>query len=361
MTPIQPVGLWHYLSLKKNLLPQNLVHFHYLSWEDALWDLKKFFSYSDGSLVLVPDFFCLDVVENMISHGFQVVTYPVDRNFQTDPILFSSLLKEYQPDVAVIFHAVGITNALFQHKKKWLSSLPENTLLLEDSVHRVVNPEDISIVSQRHVVIDSMRKVIPLPGSNLFGSQAIATLRPSSTLETIPYQIIVLGWWLLFQFCLLIVTAVPSKQLQQWWNHLAEGAMLRGYDVIGDSLVAAPGNLLISWLSSHIDHERIALIKTQQVQIYKQKIKSIWSSSYIFPIAINERDFGKLRGYPIGLELTTATQILERLRAAGLLVRFELDTFGWSTKQKVIYLPLGPHLTQNQIEIVANTLITAIL
>ncbi len=359
MTPIQPVGWWHYLRWQATTVPENLQHFSYLSWEDALWDLLEYFSYPKPSTILVPEFFCADVVENMETHGLQHKTYPLDKNLQADPKVFKKLLQEYQPQVVVILHAVGITNQLFAQKDVWLSALPKDTLLIEDSVHRVVNPAEISLISPRHIVLDSLRKVAPIPGTNLFGGEVLKELKPTDSWKTIPYQSAVLAWWMIFQCCLMLAL-LPNNRWKKIWNALAEKSMLRGYDWIGDNFSAASGNTVFQWLSLRLDHEKISRTKKTQVELYETLLNPLWKSPALFKLTFPESDFGNLRGYPVGLELQNAQQILTKMRSKSLLVRFELNDFGWTQKQKIVYLPLGPHVSESQIiqicEILENSL-----
>lgn len=358
MTPIQPTGWQHYLKWQANDIPQHLNHYFYMSWEDALWDLLLHFQIPPKSTISVPAFFCGDVVENMNAHGLQVRYYPVDRNFHTDPELFARVLKSDQPNIVVILHAVGMTNQLFTHSNKWLTALSPDTLLVEDSVHRVVNPQNIQLLTPRHVVMDSLRKVAPLPGCNLF-THTSQVMAQTSIMKTITYQLQLIGWWLVFQWCLQLST-ISFSWWQAFWNRAAEHAMLRGYDVIGDSQLAGSGWWMFKQLSRHLDYDKIQRAKQTQVARYQKLLAPVWSSDKLFEITFSDEDASLLRGYPVGLTIKTANQVLKKLRENGLLVRFELNDSQWATRQKVIYLPLGPHLSLDQIEEVARLLILVI-
>ncbi|MCC6711228.1 MAG: hypothetical protein IT416_02645 [Candidatus Pacebacteria bacterium] len=356
MFPIQPVGWQHYLAFKSIKNKKNLVHYFYLSWEDALWDLIKYSSYKEGAIVLIPDFYCVDVVKNIEEHGLKCVVYPVDRNFQTSTTIFYQFLKRYQPKIVIIFHAVGITNQLIDQFKDWQSVLPKDCLLIEDSVHRLVEPNKLEFLTDRQVVIDSLRKVVPIQGSNLYGTSFLKNLKQTKNFSTFSYRFKVVYWWIILQTCLSLAGVLPIKNWQIFWNLLAERAMLVGYDVIGDSKLSGHGFIFFELLSKYINFELIAKTKVEQVNKYEVLLKSLWQSPRVFKIKIDYSDYGKLRALPIGLELETATKILNQLRANGLLVRFELDNFGWTKKQKVIYLPLGPHVTDKDIVFISKTL-----
>lgn len=359
IVPLQPTG-WHfYLNGKAVRLPSTVRDFFYASWEDALWDLLKQLRIPQGSTVLVPSFFCGDVVTNMADHGLTTEFYPVDQNFQTKPSLFATYLKKARPQVVVILHAVGITNRLLIQHQQWMSHLPSDTLLIEDSVHRVVEPDKLFFLTQRHVVMDSLRKVVPLPGSNLFTHPSLK-LTPPPFHQALKYQVRVLGWWLVFQL-FLHLSLLPFRSWQLFWNQQAEKAMLRGYDVIGDSPEAARGWRGGKWVARRLNIASIHRSKKQQVLLYLQLLESIWQSTKVFQIHFPVSDYHQLRGFPLGLHLSTANQVLARLRSQGVLVRFELNDSPWSQEQKVVYLPLGPHLKDSHIHEVAKAVHNAIV
>lgn len=352
MIPIQPTKLHCYLTNSAQPIPSEMSHYFYQSWEDALWDLLIHFAFPKGSVVLVPSFFCGDVIDNMAAHGLQAVFYEVDRNFQTSPKVFREALLQHTPDIVVILHAVGITNRLFSLSKEWRDALPDHALLIEDSVHRVVNPATLHFLTNRHVVMDSLRKVLPLAGSNLFAPKTLQMkMTPGS--YTLPYQIAVVGWWFIFQLCLLCSTTGP-RLWRTLWNRLAETTMLRGYDVIGDSYQSGKGWQLFKLLARRLNYPHIQSVKQRHVQLYSQHLADIWQNTAFFSIHFPETDAGLLRGFPLGLKQETADQVLKMLRDNGLLVRFELNDSPWARLQKVVYLPIGPHLSDQQIVEVAQ-------
>jgi len=360
MFPIQPTGL-SYFSSRKIEVPGNLKRYFYASWEDALWDILKFQNIKPSSIALVPEFFCPDVIFNMEAHGLRCVYYPVDKNFQTDPTEFKSALEKHKPKVLVIFHAVGITNRLFEKYDVWRSALPKGCILIEDSVHRVVNPQDIILLNARHVVLDSLRKVAPVPGCNMYCDLQEFTFTPTAGSLTLVYQAQVLFWWVAFQIALSLVRILPMRNWQKFWNKLAENAMLAGYEVIGDSKQAGAGWGIARWLATHLDFEKIKKKKESQVKQYEESFVQLWQTKSIFQIKIPTEDYGRLRGYPVGLTLNFAKVLLNKLRDAGLLVRFELEGCPWSSKHKVIYLPLGPHVNEKEIDWVVKLISSAVL
>lgn len=358
MVPIQPVNLLRFLAVSQVKVPPNLTQYFYLSWEDAVWELLEYYQIPSGAVAVVPTFFCGDVIQNMQSHGLIIKTYPVDRSFQTDPQVFKKIIHQYKPDVVVIFHAVGITNKLFSSVESWLPDLKSTAVLIEDSVHRIVEPHKIKILTDRHVVLDSLRKVVPLQGSNLYGKNLHLKVSIKKYFQTMSYRIKVMWLWLLFQASLLMVLLPAGRKWQQFWNRAAEIFMLRGYDVIGDNKTGASGSKLHYFLSTHINTNKIKKLKAKQVKLYKHLLEKTLQHSFYFEIEFPTSDYGELRGYPLGIETKHAEKIINLFRNKGLLFRFELNDSQWSQQQKIIYLPLGPHVTEKDI-IVVSTIVNA--
>lgn len=320
-----------------------------MSWEDALWDFLLYFKLAKNPTILVPEFFCPDVVNNMMDHGLQPINYHVEKNLQPSSADFIKKIKQTNPDIVVIFHPVGMTNPLFKQTDKWLPLLSQETIIIEDCVHRVIDPDQINLLTKRHIVMDSLRKVSPLPGSNVYTHPSVKMSKTRSFL-TWWYELEVVAWWLIFQILMNISTLINYSRWNSWWNLRAEWAMLKGYDKIGDSRLAGNGWPIFSMLARHIDFDKIRKCKIQQAQFYQKLLSKIWDQNIFFKIKIDEKDFSQLRGYPLGIEIKYADQVLQKLRKNNLLVRFELTDCIWSQKQKIVYLPLGPHLKMEQIE-----------
>ncbi len=355
---IQPTGLSYFQKKKSVSVPAGIARRFYASWEDALWDLLRKANVRSHATVLVPDFFCQDVLENMAEHHLKPVFYSMDKNFQTDPEYFARTLKKEQPAVVVILHPAGITNPLFTYADVWKNALSAETILIEDSVHRVVMPEDVHLIHPRHVVMDSLRKVIPVPGSNVYGTPEFLQFAATPFTATLPYQIATFGWWAVFQLCLLCAQLPLGMRWNHWSNNQAENAMLAGYDVIGDSYRAGRAWSIFRSMADHIAFARISAAKQEQVQQYFAMLEDTWNAT-CYPISFPPEDAGRLRGLPVRLELKSAQRILTFLRKNGILLRFELEGCPWTQRHKVMYLPLGPHLNESDIRLVGRTLAKA--
>lgn len=343
MVSPQPIISSKYFQFKRNKLPNGIKSLFYLSWEDALWDLLAKKKVKKRSCVLVPDYYCDDVEENIRQHGYKVGYYKVNEDLYVDKKSFQSEISHLKPSVIVIFHPVGIKSNLFSNIK-WLKDVTGDTILIEDSVHRVIDPKEIKIIRKNHFVIDSLRKVVPIQGSRIFGKLEDLDFNLPSIFQSVIYASGVNFLWLLM---LLLWTSKLNK--------LAEKVMLLGYDLIGNSKLPARGSILGQFLSNRLNLSAIENCKKKQVDYYEKRFRKITKSG----LKIQEKDKKFLRGYPLILENSIANKILLALRKKGLLVRFELNNSNWSKMRKIIYLPLGVQMSIKQQKevctLVANT------
>lgn len=344
MVSVQPVLSFKYFHLSKNKIPKGIKRLFYLSWEDALWDILIKKRVPKKSCILVPDFYCADVERNILNHGYKVATYKIREDLRVDKTDFVNKINKYGPAVVVIFHPVGITNNLFENIN-WLKKVTGESILIEDSVHRVLDSSKIKIIKKNHFVIDSLRKVVPMQGSNVYGRIEDIDFSSPKFFQSFIYKAKVNILWFLME------TAWTFKLFS-----FAEILMLAGYDLIGDPIKSASGNFLANFFAERVDVQTLFKLKKDQVNTYENKLKKVLP----FKIELQDSDKSQLRGYPVILSKKAALKFVKVLRANGILVRFELEGSAWTKNQKIIYLPLGPQLTkkhQNLIcELSYNTL-----
>lgn len=348
MFSIQPPFIRSFFTGKKTYVPPDIHEAFFLSWEDALWQLLRFHQIVTGSTVLLPSFFCWDVVENMRSHGLSPVIYEIDKFLQPNRADFEAKLQTHQPAAVVIFHAVGISSPLLQNTN-WLKTVLKNTIIIEDAVHRVIDPSQVRLIAPNHYLIDSLRKVSPLQGSRIFSQHLIPQPSKMENLQTVNYRSKVFTWWFLMQIWLQLAYWSKQETLRRYSNELAEIAMQKGYDLIGNHLLPSSAPKLFHVLASRLNLTLIKQTKQQQAKLYHKLLQSLWTKSGFIQIPIVPTDWQELRGFPVGLELTIAQQVLAKLRSNGILLRFELNDSPWSKEQKIVYLPMGLHITESTI------------
>lgn len=339
----QPSLLWKYLGLKKYKLSKDHKSKFYLSWEDALWDILRSFNISQKSQILVPDFFCMDVIKNMVSHGIKPFFYSLNKNLQPNAKELLQLIRNKKPTILVLFHPVGITNHLVN--KAFIQSLPSELIVIEDAVHRIIDSSTLYIYSQRHFCITSLRKIVPLQGSFVYGrEEAIKQLRGADYQKTIFYSFKVMFFWVLMQLCLLLQRTTPKFT---YFGNKAEQFMQKGYDLIGDSQLPGFCPSIFALIYQFIDVSKIEQIKSDQAKQYLFLIKK--HKQFSIP-EIKDTDFGKLRGFPVIFPRKSGESWLSAMRQKGILLRDELPGCPWTKNRLIVYLPMGPHIHPKEIK-----------
>jgi hypothetical protein len=256
------------------------------------------------------------------------------------------------PRVVVIFHAVGIHNRLLD-KSIWIKYIRPETIIIEDSAHLLINPERIRIIKKNHFIIDSLRKVVPLQGSNVFGNVKDLNFSAPPIFQSFHYSLRVIFLWLEMIFFWNLSNLFAKNNLSNFFAETAEKLMTKGYDLIGDNKLSARGFFIFGFIQQFIDYKKIGKIKKRQIEVYEEKLGDI------IPVNINysDKDRSEMRGWPIVLPINRAKTVLKFLRKNGLKIRFELNDSIWSRKQKIIYLPLGPHLNTLKVLSISDLVI----
>ena len=356
MMSLKPIFLLKYLRLKRNKIPSGIKKLFYLSWEDAFWDLLAKKQVKKGAVVLVPQYYCGDVENNIINHGYTIKHYPADIYLQTSETELINKLKEYRPRVVIIFHAFGITNNLLL-KPSWLSYLSPQAILIEDCVHRIIDPNKIHFLTKNHFFLDSLRKTIPLQGGALYGSAQSLDFDLPPFWQSLGYSLRVHFLWLLMNIFWFLAQTTSGTKLSSMFAIIAKIVMKKGYNLIGDSLLPSSGFSVFNFLQQLVDIKKIEKIKEQQVKYYQQQLKLKDSNQYI-TVPFSKNDWKKLNSYPLVLPLTTANQTLQKIKDKGLMLDFELNDSLWSKKNKIISLPLGPYLSQKNLKDVVKCVIS---
>ena len=355
MIPIQPPFILKYFNGQKRVARKSgFYRRFYLSWEDALWHLLSIYRVEPGTKILLPEFFCGNVVDHMIEHGLSIFTYPVDKDLYTQTQDFIKRIKVVNPGIVVIFHPVGISNHLMGKSDKWIKYFDNNGIIIEDCVHQIIDQDNISFVSERHFLIDSLRKVVPIQGSYLYSSTQTPAISLTRKLLTLPHRLSVTASWIKMQANLVLAYFSKSKKQSDLYNLKAEAAMLTGYLEIGSKEYSSPGMSIMSWLSSMIAVDQIRKSKDWQAKKYIRELQGLTSDGLFWLPRMNEADYQNLRGFPLIINLKIADKFLKHLRGSGVLVRFELDDSLWSKGQKIVYLPMGIHLDEEDIEHVSR-------
>lgn len=341
-----------FLSVKRKRVPLGIKRYYYHSFEDALWDLLFKKQIKKGSILLFPNFYCQDVLNNVKAHGYKYVLYPLDSHFQISSRAFRKYVKIYSPAVVFIFHACGITSRLITDvvKDKYLS---RDVIIIEDCVHRLVNPEEIILFGDNHYVIDSLRKVSPLQGSCLYGTVKGLSFPQAVTSPVSKYVILSSLYYLWFRFALTISAVANVPSLTSW----AHTYVLKKHDdIIGDSRVPYAGFPFILHIFDRFNFKKVENLKAQQVKLYERYLNPIFNKKPFYKICVSKEDYGKLHVYPLGYSLRPNVRLEQYLHKKGIVVWFKFPDSKWSKNRGVLFLPLGFHITERNIKYIGKTL-----
>lgn len=351
LVPTEHYNLISYLGLTWYSVPKSIKRHFYLSFEDALWDLLIAKNVPKGSVVLVPSFHCVDVMNNIEAHGYKCEIYSVDKNFQISQSKLLESIQNHDAKVVFVLHTQGIKNPLMK-KTEWINQIDKDVIVIEDCVHIMVNPEKVEIHSENHFVIDSFRKVSPLPGSFIYGKSETLNYKKTSPWSAFIYQLQALFWYTKFQTELSLAFFFDNNNLYLQ----AEKSRVIHNDIIGDSQKSGRLLGIYAFIHRFFDFKRINKIKNKQAQIYTERLQIPKENKYCFNIAMTQEDYPNLRGYPIGLWEPYAKEINNILRSKGIHTWLQLEDSQWCKDKKLIFLPMGPHVLDKHIEYVCDIL-----
>lgn len=355
MISYYPPRLLPFLSWKTRKFPQSIRRLYYLSWEDAVWELLPQLGIKTGSTILLPDFYCIDVVNNMEEHGYEIKYYPLDHNLQISASEFLEYYQATKPEVVIIFHAAGITSQLSVNQTL-IQKISKHSLIISDYVHRLVSPDELTFLSDRHLAIDSLRKNVPLPGSFAYLPAELAQVIMPPQLKNLGYAVGAMLQYLLYRTLLGLAMFIRSPRLVKY-AHLTT---LKSHDeLVGDKQTGNAGLPWVPLIHRHLDLVKIKNLKEKQVQIYLNLLTSllIYDPKMRMP-KIKTEDLGKLHAFPLVILNPLSEQLKSKLGKLNVWAKFE-DCL-WSRDKKVFFLPLGFHITtvdQDQIiEIIRQTI-----
>jgi len=335
-----------FLQRQPASVPKTLTMLYYHSFEDGLWDLINHkFPPGKKLHLLVPDFYCSDVLDNLILRGHKYTYYPLDSDFQISVSKFKKFLWLFRPDIVIIFHACGLTSNLVIDTS-WVKDLPNNAVIIEDSVHRLVDPGSVRLFHPRQVVIDSLRKVSPFPGSRLFASSDFINYpAPSNHLSL--YQIRSFFYYFIFRLVLKISFLINSSSLAVF----AHEKLLRIHDeIIGDSFVPRAGLSVFLPFINRINYKKIAGLKSSQIQYYQSRLSPLYKNPLFFKVSVPKNDYPQMHVFPLGLTSLHPETIVSRLHSLRIPVWAKFTDTPWSSSRSVLFLPLGFHVSPKEIQ-----------
>ena len=332
-------------------VPSRLKRLFYLSWEDALWDLLPQLEIKRGDTILLPNFYCQDVINNIKTHGYKVALYPLDDNFQVSETKLLSIYNKIIPSIVILFHACGITSSISQNQVI-LKHILTKSVLIEDSVHRVIDSSKIKLLQGRHLVIDSLRKNIPLPGSFVYFSSDSKMVLAIPHTNSVSYSLKVMIYYGLYRIVLATGVSLHLKSVIKFAHHTILGLH---DELVGDSITGNSGSPWISWIHKYINISKVRSHKINQVLAYQKLLQPIIANPKIKIPNINRRDFGELHAFPVIVLTPLSDKIESALLPINVWAKFTDSQ--WSKGRKAFFLPLGFHITLYDQQLIVKSII----
>ena len=310
-----------------------------------------------GSVILIPDFYCMDVVINIKNHGFNPVYYPMDDNFQVELPILNAHISAYTPAAIILFDACGIPCLRMSEMKKLTRNNP-NIIFIQDAVHRLIEPNKVRLVAHNHYLIDSLRKVSPLPGSNIYWKTGSQTISPDTNRNEWCYRLSVHVWYVFFRVLLTTATLMRIPRLILYAH---EKTLKSHDDIVGDSTGGYAGNPLTPHILTHSHFAKVQKHKRHQVELYEKLLRNVCQNNFQwFPVTIPDKAKQELHVYPLGFrhngDMEQLKKIENLLHRQHILVWFKFPEAPWSDKRSVLFLPLGFHIRNKDIFFIAQTL-----
>lgn len=338
-------------------MPKNIRRTYFLSFEDGLWVILKKRNIPKGAVILIPDFYCMDVVDNIHAHGYTPVMYTLNSQLEIPIDELNQYIKQNSPRVIIIFHACGISRLTNNDIQTICASYPD-TLVLEDAVHKLIDPQTLSLIHPNHYCMDSLRKVLPLPGSFLYQRTDSISITPDSIHREWGYQISVHMHFWLFRTVFIIGTLMKSSRIIQFAH---EKTLKAHDDIVGDSDGGYTGVTLIPHIHAHLNFKKIQQLKHIQIELYEQYLdKILTKNSSWYRIRIPEEQKKDLHVFPIGISKNNDPFLFQHiekyLHARGVIVWFKFPDSPWSKHNGILFLPLGFHIKKKDIYYIMETL-----
>lgn len=344
-----------FLRAKQYRLPGTIRQTLFLSFEDALWALLSARDIPKGSTVLIPDFYCIDVVKNIRNHGYNVEFYPLNDTLRITSDKLDRYINKHSPAVLILFHACGIRMRTVSQIKAMTKMYP-SLMIIEDAVHLLINPETITLVSDNHYLIDSLRKVSPLYGSFLYSTSSQMPIRPKNIHFEWKYYLSAVFWYIVFRVLLVSGMAAKNSGLVRF-SH--EKILKRHDDIIGDSMHGYAGIWVTQFLHKHLDFTKISRKKTEQILQYEQLASTLLTTHPSW-YTLHIEHKGQMHVFPLAFRDKRAeiirTKIQFALHKNHLPVWFKYPDSPWGKHRSALFLPLGFHIRPKDIHTIISTL-----
>ena len=344
----QQLSLSAYFGREKQYWPTTCTREYYISFEDALWDLLPRYGVQKGSTLLLPDFYCSDVLDNIRAHGYKVVLYRLDEQLLPDMQSFSTLVAEYKPSVVIDFFIAGMPS---ERSKELQRLLETETLYIYDFVHVLVSPTVTELLTRPNtLILTSTRKVSPY-----FGSLAMYKDNILASANKIPlgYTTVAILKWFVY-LTLLRISLITSLS---FFASLADSVLDSHDNQIGDAVSAAPLPKFFLTLHDYLNPENVKRLRLKQYEIYMKELQKCSKASLIDRAMIYAPE---LRGFPILIDNKLREKFLDECKKLGYFAWTMFEDSGWKSDKNLVLLPMGGDFTLKDIQNISRIVLKAL-
>jgi len=273
----------------------------FLSFGDSLSFLIDYYGIQDKKeIALVPDFYCPDTLV-FISRHFQIVFYKTNSDFTIDKGSYFKEIKEKKPKLIINYSFLGFF-LIEDEKKRLIDLIGNDSIIIEDYAHRIIDFTDRKPFNNNHFVIDSVRKHSPFLGSHLIGGGVIK----NNKAQKINFYKIKCH---LFQISKGLLMTVAHFLNWPWLFKQSEKLFFMQNEIIGNSPRSTLGIFLSFYLYNLLDLKKLKEHRRKIALAYSDGFKN-FSSPYIRILDDNLIKNSELSHYPLFVDQSIQEELL---------------------------------------------------
>ena len=152
-----------------------------------------------------------------------------------------------------------------------------------------------------------------------------------------------------FQFLYALGRGMRSNTLVR----TAHERILKTHDAfVGDARVGLQGFQFVSkYLAQHLNHQLISNTKSEQVSHYYEQFREKGLKDPWYLITVSKEEWGRLHAFPIGFRGSEreCAQMQKKIFSLAPLY-WKFPDCAWSKNRRVLFLPLGLHVSDKEID-----------
>lgn len=317
----------------------------FLSFEDALWKYLEVYP-SISKDILIPTFFCSDVSYRLEEKGYTIHYYELDNQLNLILEKFTNLSKQQCFGAVIVYYPMGL------RKKTGSISffrqiLGEDCLIIEDCADCILEPNQVALLDKKHIIIDSLRKTLPVQGARLWCTKDIKTLKGKSfSIYRMKSAVLYYKYRMLF----LLSNLFDLYKLKSlYWRAFGCHS-----DLIGTSLEPAKGFYLDEFLLKFIKVDSIKEKKKLLVERFFNRVAQIDLPSEFSFLNVDYDEYKELR-FPILIgPKYSLIRLANQLEQDKIYIDTHFEDSLLGCRYDFLLLPLNHKITQAGIDYIVK-------